>query len=600
MITSLLIATHTLVLQSAPRDPALASQRQDAVLVVPDPAGPGGELRSSVTTAIGSATHSLATLTELRDAVRLSDAAMARPAFSVTVDRTIGGIAKEKFGGDGEGGIAGVAQGFDLVFHMSSSSIVPNSILGQFMAALEGVEEYFESQITSNATVEVSLAYVQLSPGRLGTTTCRYAVKPTQQVCDALNDPNSSLEPGGDDVQSTPPSATTLPVRYSGISIAVTPENRIYVTQAVQKALGIYAGGGIGVLRYDGVITLNNTIQWDFDPSDGLSHGATFLYSFRDVLIREVMQLMGFVAGADFLVRDCTVMDLFRFQRDMLSQQIAILDPADLGPPVPTCAQIDAANLTILETGGHIPGHALDYNPGLDKATIAAAAALVPPVTATQLMTAAGAPAPVVPTVFLLNQMRGLLDADGQPLSAEQGNVYDDARLPIDDPADVTAFPDGATQEVVSVHNGAHCVFVDYRRNSYSIGGVMQAVSFLGPCPRLVARNSPSDGSILNLLQNTSRGAEDFELSMYDGSPVRGCFVIQDELAELSTRCLMGKSISKGVTWYSRDPSAIPAYSVPLGTLPDYLTRREWLILDTLGWAATASGLTPTIDATAE
>jgi hypothetical protein len=597
MITSLLIASHTLVLQSAPRDPALASQTQDAVLVVPDPSGVGGELRYSVTTPMGSDTGALATLSELRDAVRVTDATLARPAYSTVIDRTIGGRPKSKADG-GEGGIAGGGQGFDLVFHVSSSSIIPNSILSQFVGALEDIELYFESQITSPVQVDISLAYVQLAPGRLGTTSCRYAVKEMQSVFNALNDPNAILEPVGDDVQSSPV-GTTLPVRYSGISVAVTPENRVYTTQALQKALGIYTGGGIGALTYDGVVTLNNTIQWDFDPSNGLASGATYLYSFQDALIRELLQIMGFVAGADFLVRDCTVMDLFRFQRDIIDPSLAVVDPADLAFPPPTCQEVDDVNLAVLISGGHFPGHGLDYNPGLNKATIASAAALAPPVTADQLIVAAGGPAGYS-SIYLVQQMRGLLDVDGNPMTALAGNVFDDARLPIDDAAEITAYPDGATQEVVSLHGGAHCAFVDFRENDYTIGGVVQPVQFLGVCPRLVARNSPSDGSILNFLQDTARLPGDFEISMYDGSPVRGCFVIQDELAELSTRCLMGKSIGKGITWWSRDPAIVPAYSAPLGNLPDFLTRREWLILDSMGWAATATGAAPSIDATAE
>ncbi len=604
MFTPLLLATEVLIQQSLSDSTSRPGQLQDAVLVLHQGVDAVGDLTASVTTPIGGATGQPWTLAELRDAVRLSDRAATCLANSFTIDRTIGGRpknAKDQSGaGDGaEGGIAGAPQPseFDLVFRVSSNSVIPGSIIGQFEDAVAAVEAYFESQIYNAVTVEVRLSYIQLAPNRLGVTTCRYGVKNVADVFNAIDDFAAN---DGDDVQSTP-AATTLPIRYSGVNIAATPENRVYVTQALQKALGLYQSPGIGAIYQDGVITLNNSIQWDFDPSDGLQAGPTFLYSFQDSLIREVMQLFGMVAGADFLTRDCTVMDFFRFQRDIIADSLTLFAPTDFAPPVP-CAAMASASLTALEAGTHVQGpapgdrHALDYNPGLNKTTIARAAAAVPPITPEALCAAAGAP---LPDLLLIFQMRGLLDGDGNPMTAVQGNAFDDARLPLDEPTEVTVYPDGATQTVASFHAGAHCAFVDFRKKEYTIGGLATEVSFLGAIPRLVARDSPANGSIMNYLIDTDRNLSDFEITMYDGSPVRGCFIIQNELAELSTRCLMGKSITKGVTWYSRDPLAVPPYSVPLGTLPDFLTHREWLILDSMGWKINRFG-DQAIDATAD
>ncbi|MSR28166.1 MAG: hypothetical protein EXS03_01135 [Phycisphaerales bacterium] len=605
MLTPFLIASQAFVLQSLASGPEASPQRQDAVLVVHEGKSPSGEDLVFVSTPISVGDGAPVSLAELRDAARKSQAAILRAATEFTVDETLGGRPKhakdgsDSGGGDSsDGGIAGgpPQSDFDLVFQISSTTVIPNSIATQFYAALASIERYFESQILTATQVRIRMAYVQLSPGRLGMTSCRYAVKPIPQVFAAVNgqQPND-----GDDVQSTPVS-TTLPTRYSGISISVTPEDRVYVTQALQKALGIYAGSGLGELAYDGVITLNNSIQWDFDPSNGLMQGTTYLYSFQDAIVRELMQVLGTVAGADFLTRDCTVMDFSRFQQDVISPALVVVDPATMGAPPPSCSDVNDDMIDALVGGGHLPGgHALDYNPGLNKDTIAAAAALAPPVTAIQLMTAVGGGTAPPPELYLIYQMRGLLDSAGTPLTPEQGNTFDDARLPTTVPTEITAFPDGATQTVVPVNGGARCAFVDYQRSPYNLGGIVTQVNFFGACPRLVARNSPSDGSILNFLQDTARDPDDFELRMYDGTPIRGIFVIQDELAELSTRCLMGRTMSRGVTWYSRDPLAIPPYSVPLGALPDFLTKREWLILDSMGWAVNASGALA-IDATTE
>ena len=591
MLTPLLLATEILLHQSTADVPTVAVQKQDAVLVVRDGIASNGDELVTVTTPIAGGASSLWSLAELRESARKTQASIDRPAVAFTVDRTIGGRPKHAKDGGGEGGIAGEPEPseMDLIFDVTSSSVIPGSILVEFNAALEAIEKYFESQLYNPVTVRLRLAYVQLSPGRLGVTSCRYAVKTVPETFTAINLIDDPAGNDGDDVQSTPVS-TTMPVRYSGINISVTPENRVYVTQALQKALGIYEASGIGGLYHDGVITLNNTIQWDRDPSNGLLHGTSFLYSFQDALVREIMQLLGNVAGADFLVRDCTVMDFYRFQRDVISTALVVADPDDIlpGPPPPaTCPDVEAASLAQLEAGSHLSGHALDYNPGLNKSTIAAAGALVPPVTPGQLMNLVGGPPP---QLLLINQMRGLLDFDNNPLPPQLGNTFDDARLPTDEPSEITAYPDGATQTVVRIVGHVECAFVDFRQGEYTFGGLLTPVNFLGACPRLVARDSPANGSTLNFLQNTARDPDDFELAMYDGSPVRGCFIIQNENAELSTRCLMGKELQKGVTWYSRDPAADPPYSVHLGSLPDYLTRRELLILDTLGWAINVAG----------
>lgn len=406
-----------------------------------------------------------------------------------------------------------------------------------------------------------------------------------QSVCTALSSGSAVDE---DDVQSTPVS-TTLPVRYSGVNISVTPENRVYVTQALQKALDLYAPGGIGALQYDGRISLNNSIQWDFLPADGVMQGTIPLYSFQDALIREVLQLMGFVAGSDFLVRDCTIMDCFRFQRDVLESTWYVNSDTDYFQSVPPVNCAGAATLVegSIAGGGMPPGWGLDYNPGLDKGMLEAALAQNPAFTASAILTAAGGP---TPNAYLTNQMRGRLNPDGTPMLESEGNAFDDARIPDapapGNPSEVTAYPDGAMQSLTTVGAGAaaRCIAVDFREQSYTVDGAPLTVEFRGAMPRLVSRNSPADGSILNFLMDTTAAPSDFEIAMYDGSPVRACFVKQDELSELGSRCLMGKSIGRGTTWWSRDNTAVPIYSVPLGDLPDFLTRREWLVLDMMGW----------------
>lgn len=610
MLTSLYLATELFLLQRGSGDALIAELKQDAVLVIRETLEPGQSEQLSVTTPSSIAGMPSVGLPELRSMVAHVDAVVARPAVAFMVDETIGGEPKNQKDQDGDGGIAGFDLPFDIQFAVTAQSAIPSAQLAAFTQALADVEAYLESQIQSqNVTLILEVAYAQLTPGRLGFTTCRYSVENFATISTAIVDAADL-----DDVQCIP-LATTVPVRYSGVSITVTPENRVYVVRPLKKALGIPDGGGIGVPTVDGRVTLNSAIQWDFDPSDGLTLGSTVLYSFQDHLIREVLQALGFVAGADFLVRDCTMMDLIRFQRDVIDTTWLINSNTDVfGPPHPpaavTCAGFSTIVIDSINAGGQFPGWALDYNPGLNAAAIEeyaeiifaagqggadmAAARLL---ASAEMLADAGGP---IPTRYMTDQMRGKLNLfTGLPETESAGNVFDDARLPVAAvPANQkTAFPDGATQSLKTVTMGAvaattRCVAVDFREKSYTLTSGVTTVEFRGAMPRTVARNTQSDACIMNFLQDTGRLPGDFEFEMYDGSPVRGCFVLQNELAPVGTRCIMGKSIGKGVTFYSRD--IVGLYAAPLGLQPDFITRRELLLLDTLGWKMTAEVLDET------
>ncbi len=602
MLTSLYLATELFLLQRGADDALISELKQDAVLVIRQPVEDGESEQLSVTTPISVGGAPPVGLAELRSMVAQSDAVARRPEHAFMVDETIGGLPKHQKGQDGEGGIAGLDLPFDIQFAVTAGSAIPSAHLAAFTQALADVEAYLESQIQSlNVTIILEVAYTQLTPGRLGFTTCRYSVEPYQTISTVIVD-IADL----DDVQCMP-LATTVPVRYSGASIIMTPENRVYVVRALKKALGIPDGGGLGVPTTEGRITMNSGIQWDFDPSDGLTLGTTILYSFQDHLIREVLQALGFVAGADFLVRDCTMMDLIRFQRDVIDEQWLINSNTDVfGPPHPPaavgCAAFGTLVTSFINAGEQFPGWALDYNPGLNLATVeeyaqilfaagqGANMAAARILAAEEMLFDAGGP---IPTRYITDQMRGKLNLfTGLPETESAGNAFDDARLPVAAlPADQkTAFPDGAAQSLKTVTVGAvaattRCVAVDFREKSYTLTSGVTTVEFRGAMPRTVSRNTQSDASIMNFLQDTSRLPADFEVEMYDGSPVRGCFVLQNELAPIGTRCLMGKSIGKGVTYYSRDIAGL--YAAPLGSQPDFLTSRELLLLDTLGWKMT-------------
>jgi hypothetical protein len=109
---------------------------------------------------------------------------------------------------------------------------------------------------------------------------------------------------GTDTIQSSLPSGTTIPVRYSTSS--TTNETQVYWTFAAFKANGGSVSGNDATMQY------STAFPFDMDPSNGVS---TNTISLQDVIIHEVGHALGFGSGVDFLNRDIELLDVFRFRR---------------------------------------------------------------------------------------------------------------------------------------------------------------------------------------------------------------------------------------------------------------------------------------------
>ena len=586
MITTIFFAAELLLLQQTARESVDFVQIQDAVLVVRDQIAKGqlkGEPESgSVSFPTSEVGTRPVSLTELRNMVEQGKKVEQRPVQSFVVDRTIGGVNKEKLGESNEGGIAGAQTPIDIRFVVTLGSVIPPGQVVAFQNAVADVEKYVESQISSvNVNITLKLTYTPLTSGRLGFTTVRYSVEKYADFSQAFE--RSVL---GENEITPMPVRSTLPVRYSGVSTSVTNEDRIYLVRPLKIALGLPDPSGPSSILDEGTITMSSAIQWDFEPSDGLRFGQSLLYSFQDHLIREVLQTMGFVAGADFLVRDCTAMDIFRFQQDVIDEAFLVNSATNVfgGNPPVTCGQFSTAFEGLLVGGSTPNGWALDYNPGLNKALISKGAALTPTVTPQQMLGAVNPATLESPMTFLQKQLSGT--------GSGNTNSFDDSDMaaPSVPSAQRTAsYPDGAVQTIATI--GTKCFVIDFRAKVPAVTGPPPLAQinneFLGAMPRTIARNSVANKSILNFAYGTSGQAFDFEMEMYDGSPIRGAFVKQTELGSLGSRCLMGQSIGKGNTFYTRDYCSYtqtPLALDPLGSSPDFLTKREWLVLDSMGW----------------
>lgn len=389
-------------------------------------------------------------------------------------------------------GLAG--GGLSITFMIPPSSLTPiNGTMVQVTEALEAVSAYFSATISTPATIVIDCTFAALPAGTIATATTRSGFRPMNEVIGNLRTGSDSDDAGR--LPATNPAV--MPVRYNGMDTRITNENRVLVTAAGMRV----AAGPLGVPSFgrDGRLTLNFNLQWDFDPSDGVvGVGGYYRYSFQDYVIHHVTQMLGWTSGVDFLTRDMTIMDLYRFQRDF----------TDTG--------------TI---GGNIQDpDALDYNPGRGQA-------------------AAGAQ-----LNMLLSQFGGVTAVPAvpvwTPISMDAADTNTNGKL--------DAGEGDSTQQCF---------------------------------PRVLSR-VPSDRMQLNFTRNTAGANADNDFLMFDGTPIRAIFPDQSDLTPLVSRFLMRPSIPAGVTYYSRSGTA----GAPLGALPDFLTKQELLVLDSLGWAVDVTG----------
>jgi hypothetical protein len=184
--------------------------------------------------------------------------------------------------------------GLNVVFQLGAS--VPAAAVPAFAAA----EAYLESQFTADTmTVTIPISFAALSPGVIGGTGSSYGTL-------SWTDSRSTLVGGmdaSDTIQSSLPSGTTIPVRYS--SNTTTNETRVFWTFANFKANGGSVAGNDASMQY------STAFPFDYDPSNGVSAGTI---SLQDVVIHETGHCLGCTSGIDFRSRDIEVIDIFRFR----------------------------------------------------------------------------------------------------------------------------------------------------------------------------------------------------------------------------------------------------------------------------------------------
>lgn len=176
-----------------------------------------------------------------------------------------------------------------------------NARLGYQIAAA-----YWENMLTNNATVVFDVAFRELAPTTLGSTGSERLDVSTSLVYSAMAATgNSALDAtalaslgaeiaagGGTGVNMLLSRLDDPSQTYFDTSHGFGSNNdTTYANTSVLKAIGL-----LNDMETDASISFNSLINFDFDPSDGISAGAT---DFIGVAIHEMGHGLGFVSGVD-------------------------------------------------------------------------------------------------------------------------------------------------------------------------------------------------------------------------------------------------------------------------------------------------------------
>ena len=395
-----------------------------------------------------------------------------------------------------DGGLAGVEDvpGFDISISVFAAASIPPDLQEQLRAAVTAIENYFESTlfnavigpggVPEDVRLRLALRVTALASNIPGASQIRSVAVPMSEVTRKLN--NQDYGNDGDDFAAAVPTyvgadgdptgVSSLRVRYSAASTAPSGENRVFLTRAQYNALGFAAAaGGPTTIQFDGTILMNSGFQWDYDPSDGASLNQVTRFSFQDYLVREVLIQLGWLSGVDFLQRDMTLMDMFRFSSLTASLFTITEDSPFTGEPInATLGSAWLSNLILqgfYSSGNGSNDLPLDYNPGANAALVAEAEAIIAEgavsVDANHLAnlisnevtcpgTAGDPPSPAdAMQLSMLYQLGGLDVAVPAPLNPARPteldfrNRFDDGEWPPQPFATRTRYPDGATPVIV-------------------------------------------------------------------------------------------------------------------------------------------------------
>ena len=168
--------------------------------------------------------------------------------------------------------------------------------------ALDSVAAYLGRTFDDDITVTITVQFVPMGPGIIGGTSSYYG--PVVTWANTRNGLQNGMD-GDDTIQVWLPSGSTIPVRYTYGSGAITDETVCYFTKANYKATIGSVSGSDAFMQY------NTDFTFDWDPSNGISGGTM---CFQSVAVHETGHALGFTSAADFRPNDIEALDIYRFQ----------------------------------------------------------------------------------------------------------------------------------------------------------------------------------------------------------------------------------------------------------------------------------------------
>ncbi|GAB4543824.1 MAG: hypothetical protein Tsb0013_00380 [Phycisphaerales bacterium] len=186
--------------------------------------------------------------------------------------------------------------GINLVLNLDAS--VPS----QALPAIAAAEAYVESQFGDPVTIVMDIDFFNFGNGGV------IGFASSSSVFVNYTTARSSLIAGmdaNDTIQDFLPTGSTVPVRYTSTSTAISNENRVlFNTAAYEATIGSIGGT-------DASLSFNTQFNFDYDPSNGVNGTC-----FQSVLIHEIGHGLGFTSNADGFGSDIEVLDLYRFARN--------------------------------------------------------------------------------------------------------------------------------------------------------------------------------------------------------------------------------------------------------------------------------------------
>ena len=162
----------------------------------------------------------------------------------------------------------------------------------QASAAFDLAAQYVSSWIADPITMTIGVDLGDLG-GKLGTGNPIETGTTGYSTIKFLLESDQEDHVGGGDITDSLPAVTNTTGLPIDLPAGVTVLNNLSLSTANAKALGFSSAF---LPPSDGTITIDDGVNWDYDPTDGISAGQ---FDFFGVAVHEISHIMGFFSTVD-------------------------------------------------------------------------------------------------------------------------------------------------------------------------------------------------------------------------------------------------------------------------------------------------------------